>query len=229
MQTFGLSGWLDVFKALAGAFSGAFFAYLLNLRIQRVQRDRGNLAAGNLALAVLSKQYGDFLVMHASVLQQAEERKALPSWLQLMPSMMVLSESLKFDLATLAFLFEDGRHDVLTKLILAETCYQDLRQIYSMNTDACRERDRAASQAGIINFGVADIPKLENVVDASIRGSCRSFCEALKLRGQRDQTVYLEAGTALYQLMVERFGTKKVMAFAALGFRPDRHVPSVEK
>ena len=211
------SPWLDIGKTLVGVFAGAFLAFCANLYLQHLQRQRSNLAAGNMALAILSRQYGDFVIFRAGLRRELDEMPSFAGWLQIKPTVFALSDSLRIDFPSLTFLFEHERHDLLGKLVLAETKYHDLRNILEKNTVACEERDQALAEAGMVNFSVEDLRRAENAVNSALRAKCDSLNQFLQQRAERDVLVYRAAGQALHSMMAKTFGTTKVMPFTAMG------------
>ena len=213
------SPWLDIAKTLVGAFAGAGLAFLANIRIQYLQRHRINQAAGNMALAILSRQYGDFIIFRAGLKQDLDERQSWPGWLQVKPTVFGLSESLRFELPTLTFLFEHGRHDLLSTLLLAETRYHDLRNLLERNSAACDARDQSLAKAGLDDFTLIDLHKAEIGVDRAIRAQCDALNQFLQSRALNDVAIYRNAGKALHDLMTSVFKPSEVMPFSAMGAR----------
>ena len=138
-----MSFWLDVLKTLIGAFTGALLAFLVNIRLQQLERKRKEKAAGNLMLAILSRQFGDYVIAKAGFLAdkvEALERDAkTPSWNLFKPTLFQFSDELKVDMETLGFLIDKGKGKVLEHLILANTKYHDFASLTRMHTEASKE------------------------------------------------------------------------------------------
>lgn len=215
------SPWLDFIKTLTGVFVGAILAFCTNLWIQHLHRRRNNLATGNMALAVLSRQYGDFVMFRAGLKQELEDRSAWPRWLQIQPTVFSLSDHLRIDLPSLAFLFEHERADLLAKLVWTDTKYHDLRTILEKNSIACEERDDLLAKSGLSNFTLTDLRKAEIAVGGALMAKCDSLNQILQQRSKNDAEVYKAAGQALHELMSKSFGVAKVMPFTAMGARID--------
>lgn len=215
------SPWLDFIKTLTGVFVGAILAFGTNLWIQHLHRRRNNLATGNMALAVLSRQYGDFVIFRANLNRELEDRSAWPGWLQIQPTVFGLSEHLRIDVHSLAFLFEHERFDLLEKLVWTDTKYHDLRTILEKNSTACEERDELLAKAGISDFALTDLCKAEIAVGGALISKCDHLNQFLQQRAKNDAEVYKAAGHALHELMSKSFGVARVMSFTAIGARID--------
>ena len=213
--------WVDLFKTFAGVFTGATLAFLANIRIQGLQRERSNLAAGNMAIAILSRQYGDFAIFRAGLKQELAEKCNWPGWLQIKPTIFQLSDNLKFDLPSLAFLSEGKHHDLLTKLLIAEVKYHDLRHIHTLCAEACIERDKSLSEAGLSDLSLEDLHRAENSVDCALQAKCEALNQFLQQRANQDENFYKAAGNGLHKMMSARFKSGTVMPFSAIGARDD--------
>ncbi len=211
------SAWLELGKTVLSTFAGALLAFGTNLHLQRLQRRRSNLAAGNMALSILSKQFGDFAVFSAWVDQELQELNGWPMWLKMKPSVIGLSENLRFDLPSLSFLFEHQEHELLGKLMEAETCYHELRTILAQSTEACDLRNQRLAEAGFSNPSLADLHKMENAVGAVLEAKCDAFNSILKSRSDKDAKVYHAAGEALRAAMRIFFEPEQVAPFVPLG------------
>jgi hypothetical protein len=213
--------WIDLAKSVFGVFVGAGLAFLANIRVQHIQRRRSNLAAGNLALAILSRQYGDFLIFRAGLRREISERGTFPGWLQVNPTIFKLSDSLKFDLPSLAFLSEAKQHGVLAKLLIAEQHYSDLKHIQEQCVSACIEREQSLSKAGLSDFALTDLHRAEIAVDKALQAKCSFLNQFLQQRASQDADYYQAAGKALHKMMSELFDAGTVMPFTAMGARHD--------
>ncbi|MEI6760643.1 MAG: hypothetical protein WCO22_09385 [Betaproteobacteria bacterium] len=169
-----------------------------------------------MALAILSKQFGDFNIFRANLQKELESKASFPYWLQISPTVYRLPDHLRFDFPSLTFLFECGRSDVVEKLFLAETKYHDLRMILERNSDACEERDQILAKAGFGSFALADLPKAEVVVGSALKAKCENLNIFLQSRAERDGIEYQLAGESLQQLMNKIFGAKKVIKFKSM-------------
>lgn len=211
----------DIVKTLVGTLVGAGMAFWANRAAECRQLRRTNLAAGNMALSVISRQYGDFLILRAALQAEATERSALPDWLQLQPSLFAFSESLVLDLKSLTFLFEHERGDLLAKLVDAEARYHDLRKLLTMNTEACAARDDAIANAGLIDAPLSHLRRFEAAVDAPLRARLSTLNAALKRRAKNDVDSFRSAGPGLRELMLRTYKTTEVMTFTAMGAQKD--------
>jgi hypothetical protein len=122
--------------------------FLPNHIAERRQQRRVNLASANMAISVLSRQYGDFVIFRASVQAEATAKKKYPDWLQFSPSFLSFSEWLVIEVKSLTFLLEYGQRELFANLLDVRARYDDLRRLLAMNIDACVARDEAIMKAG---------------------------------------------------------------------------------
>lgn len=212
--------WFDP-KVLLSTFLGALLAFVANFFMQMMQRRWINLAAGNRALATVSKMYGDFVILRAGVRGDVNSRQNFPVWAQVNPSIFQLSDSLRFDLGSLAFLAANKQQEILSQLILAETAYQELRNLLAKSTEACEIRDQRIAAAELVNFALGDIHQAQNAVGEALVAKLAGFNEGLISRAHTSVDSYRSAGNALYKFMNEKYGKSRVMPFSALGARDD--------
>src|SRR4051812_27968012 len=94
--------WPDVSKAFIGSLLGASLAFSFALWRDRVLRSREQKAAGNLALAILARQWSDFFRISSAVKQHRaavlNQEPSIPIWLQILPIDHVFSDRLVFDI-----------------------------------------------------------------------------------------------------------------------------------
>jgi hypothetical protein len=216
-----MSQFFDFIKTIFGTLMGAGLAFWSNWHFQKLQRNRANLSAGNMAIAILSRQFGDFVIFRAGFLNDIEDRNKFPSWLQIKPSLFQFSDNLRFDLPSLAFLSDGGNHDLLSKLMMAELKYHDLNNLITLSTEACDLRDRALVTTGLIDLSPNDLHRAEIAVDISLRAKCEALNQAMGQRAHNDAQVYRSAGEALQKMLSQCFDPKAVMPFTALGARAD--------
>src|SRR5882672_1596099 len=114
----------DAFKSFVGSLFGAGLAFVFALRKETITQKKAEKAAGNLATTTLAKFWNDFAQVRGALL--ANRAKALaqepdaPLWMQMKPTPFSYPENLRFDVASLTFMFEheDGP-GVLEKLLTA--------------------------------------------------------------------------------------------------------------
>jgi hypothetical protein len=202
---------------MGSTFVGAALVFSANIYLQNRQRKNANKAAGNMALTILSKQYGDFVIFRAGLKNELSEREQFPAWLQLQPTIFSLSESLRFDMPTLVFLLEHKQPEILKMLLIAETKYHDLRMLIERNSDACEIRDIDISNATSSPFGPWDFPTVETYVDTRKKTMLSHFNIFLQQRARDDVQIYRAAGKALTEIMNKIARPGEVMPFEALG------------
>lgn len=207
---------------LTSTFVGALFAFFANMRIQKWLRVRADKAAGNVALAILGKQYGDFIIFRAGLRQELLDRKDLPQWLQLSPTIYRLPETLRFDVSSLSFLSERKKPDVIKWLMIAETRYHDLRMLIERNSEACHQRDiniskSTASPLGQVDFSTA----VERASNDGEKAMLTHFNFFLQQRAKEDQQVYLDAAKALTEAMITFARPDEIMPFGPIGAKKE--------
>lgn len=215
---------MTVFNSALGPFFGALFAFFVNLFLLRQQRRRENKAAGNLAMATLSRMYGDFLIAKSAIQHDLKTRKDLAACLQIRPTIFEFSESLTFDLKALTFLFEQGQTDLLDQLLLVQVKYHDLRNLLRLNNDAAWERDKyivdgpgfnVKDDAILISKG--DEGVVLGLIPDVLQIQLQNYHDFLVSRAVKDESAYTAAGASLQQLMTSKFCKKDVMQFRAHG------------
>src|SRR6266446_2099138 len=118
----------DAFKSFVGSLFGAGLAFVFALRKEAITQKKAQKAAGNLATTTLAKFWNDFFQVRGALLANraevlAQEPRA-PIWMQMKPTPFGYPENLRFDVASLTFMFEhkDGP-DVFEKLLTVEIKY----------------------------------------------------------------------------------------------------------
>lgn len=215
-----MSFWLDVLKTLIGTFAGALLAFFVNIYLQHVERRRKEKAAGNLMLATLSNQFGDFVVAKAGFLSDKDvalkRDKTTPAWNQLQPTLFQFSDDLKVDLQALGFLIEKGKSDVLERLLIANTKYHDLAHLTRMHSEAATER-QSRLETPISENPALSFERAAEVLGGELIGRLDSLAKAIDRRLENDQQIYLNAGKALRAALVELFEEEGLMRFRPLG------------
>ena len=201
--------------SLSGAFAGALAAYYL-ARWQRLRdEERQQVAAGNVALSILLRQLNDFATVQAGVRQRIAERQEKYSvnrqlWFDLVPPIHYsFVGTLKFDLGSLAFLFEKGDVTVFNKLFHAEQLYADLVHVFREQKEAGRLALQALEAAG---FGIdaAIAPEdLWRAFPPTVIGKLTNTRNALVERIGSDEQDYKEAWNALRAELIRLFPNKK--------------------
>lgn len=209
--------WVTIATTLTSTFFGAALAFIANIKIQNRQRENANKAAGNVALAILAKQYGDFIIFKAGLEKETTDRQNFPPWLQLSPTILRFSETLRFDISSLAFLSDLKRPDVIKWLMIADTKYHDLRLLIESNSEACDLRDTNISRSTTAPFGPWDLSHVEAVVGAREKGMLTHFNNFLQQRACEDEQVYRDAAKALTEAMRRFARPDEIMPFGPIG------------
>ena len=173
---------LDILKTAIGAFFGAGFAFVANEIVRRKQRGRDERAAGNLALSVVSRLYGDFVLAKLNVLKDFSDRQLLPTWMQLRPTYLDLSSSISFDVESLSFLFQSGKADLFERLANVEVRYHALRRMLEHHSIISSRMVTGLADHGFSNHTLADVPRIENVIPASTKFEMLNLVEAIARR-----------------------------------------------
>ena len=204
---------------LLGTFVGAALAFGANLIIQSLQRKKIKIAAGNMAIAILSKQFGDYIIFRSGLLNELSDRAAFPKWLQIKPTTFRFSESLKFDMSALTFLAEHGQPEILKILLIAETKYRDLLMLIEKNSDACEIRDTQLIKKMPAPIFVSDMELIENSFDQMQKAMLTHFNNLLQQHAIEDINTYLNAGERLVAHMRGFTKASAVMPFGPIGAR----------
>jgi hypothetical protein len=96
-----------------------------------------------MAISILSKQYGDFVIFRAHLQAEATTRNKYPGWLQISPSFLSFSEWLVIDMKSLTFILKQGNRELFARLLDVQARYEDLRRLMEINNEACSARDDA--------------------------------------------------------------------------------------
>jgi len=209
---------LDIVKTLIGAFVGALLAFWVNRLTENRKIEREQRAACNLALTLLSKQYGDFLISKASVASNKkgalELWPGLPLWMQLQPTLFTFSVKQNLDIDSIAFLLE-GHANIVERLLHAEVGYQSLQSLFEHLNEAAIRRDEIFAAHGGADNTPIDI--LEEWVGLAIVGKLSAVINSIDARLAADGDMYRKAGESLQQLMIQTYGEKNVVSFKPLG------------
>src|SRR5450830_1110232 len=134
------SAWIDISKTLFATFIGALSAIITNIWLQRHKRIQEEKTAGNLAIATLSRQYGDFTIVRLGVEKELktalEAKPPIPIWRALRPSLMELNPNLQINFTAIAFLIEKGDDQLFLTLVQAESKYHEIRRLLDQLTEA---------------------------------------------------------------------------------------------
>ncbi len=213
--TFPANFWLDMTKTLVGSFVGASLAFGSNLWFQNKERKRKYKAAGNLALATVVRQWNDFLVVRKGFMQtrQAiiEQNANAPIYLHAKPTHFYFSESLKFDYASLAFLFEHGRAELFTTLAIAEQRYYDLASVIKLYTAAAEIMQSKLASTDLSSnkeFSFADV---ESAIGPDLLYKLQDTVSGLFQRFEEDESSYITAISELRSAMVKVFGDSGII------------------
>ena len=205
---------LDIAKMFVGALVGGGLAFHYALRRDEAVRRRDQKAAGNLALAILARQFSDFQVTKLGIDQHIawvlKEDPKTPLWLQLKPIQADYSvDTLRFDIKSLEFLFQRGRGEVLEHLINAELAYRDFARLVEVHGATREEAQRKMSDAGI--GAHSTLQAAQDAVGWALVVKLRDFTAALLERTAKGGKVYLDAADALRRILVEEFGDKEII------------------
>jgi len=211
--------WLDALKTLGATFVGALLAFFANW-LQRDIQTRSELrVAGNVALATLSRQYGDFVIAKAAIeadLGAAHSSSPqVPIWRAIQPTLLELGEELVFDYKSLAFLVRDGDDGLFAGLVEIQAKYHDLRKLMRDYNEAASQLQIKFSQAGWVDRIIPSEAAAEAAAGAALIGRLESLVKALANRVATHEDRYIAVGVGLERLMSEKFPSQ-VFAFRAL-------------
>ncbi|WP_155734178.1 hypothetical protein [Pandoraea pnomenusa] len=209
---------MTIFSTLVGSFAGAGLAFVSNRYADHVERNRANLAAGNMAIAILSRQYGDFVIFRASLQAEATTKHQHPDWLQISPSFLSFPEWLAIDIKSLTFILQHGQRDLFAKLLDVQARYDDLRKLIAINNEACAARDDALAKADLANADpFVDQYRFEAAIDATLRAKLSGLNASLRHRAKNELVNYQTTGRALRDFMLSLYQVAEVMTFTAMG------------
>jgi hypothetical protein len=209
---------MTIFSTLAGSFAGAGLAFVSNRYADYVERKRANLAAGNMAISILSRQYGDFVIFRANLQAESTAKNKYPDWLQISPSFMSFSEWLVIDMKSLTFILHHGQRELFARLLDVQARYDDLRRLMAINNEACVTRDDAIMKAGLADVDpFADQYRFEAAVAATLKAKLSGLNAALRHRAKNELVNYQTTGHALRDLMLSLYQVTEVMTFTAVG------------
>lgn len=213
---------MTIFSTLVGSFAGAGLAFVSNRYADHVERERTNLAAGNMAISILSRQYGDFVIFRANLQAEATAKNKYPDWLQMHPSFFSFSEWLVIDMKSLTFILQRGQCDLFARLLDLQARYEDLRRLTAINNEACAARDEAIMKAGLVDADpFADQLRFEAAVAVTLRAKLSALYAALRHRAKNELVNYQTTGRALQDLMLSLYQVPAVMTFTAMGVQKE--------
>ena len=195
----------EIIKQIIATATGAGLAFWSNHILEMRRQDRKDLTAGNTALLILGRQYGDFLIAKKAILEEAESFKSFPSWLRLQPTMFEFNNSLRFDIEALSFLV-NTESDVLNAIVDIENEYLETGKMLFEHSKAADERHKVIAEAGLANSEMADLQKLEAAVSDELKGKLKSLYEALvERRLKLHEDKYRRAGEDLRVALCKKF------------------------
>lgn len=202
--------WLDITKTIIGSFAGATFAFMFAFWMHNRQRRRENKAAGNLAMATLARQLNDFIIYKRGIRESHQEmlkaHPKAPPWLQLKPIHYTFSGPLKFDIESLAFLFEKGNPAFLADIMIAEARYHDLLSSSEKLNLTLDEAQNKLAAGGLAANGVRRLNELEEILGPALVAKANAFVEGMLRTVAEDQDIYVKATKALRAKLIEYFG-----------------------
>jgi len=211
--------WTGFLSPLLSTLVGALLAFTVNLKIQKHQRKNQNKAAGNAALAILAKQYGDFLIFRAGLRHDLTERQNFPPWLQLRPTLFRFSENLKIDISSMAFLSDIKHPDVIKMLMIVDSNYHELGRLIEKNSNACDSRDVNISNITSESFGPWDISIPESAIGARDRALLTTFNSVLQQRARDDFQAYRESAQLLTTALKKIANSDEILPFDPVGVK----------
>ena len=209
--------WLEIGKAIIGPFIGAGLAFAANAWNERRKRRRDNLAAANLALAILQRQADAFFNVRKGFLADRSARLAalgqnVPKWLHFKPMMYTFSRDLQFDFQPLTFLFEQRDTDVVAKLSVAEGRYFDLAAVVTELNSTTEDLQQKLVELGIGLQTQFDANIVATQLGPAIVGKVTSFADALVKRFDEDEKDYRDAAVSLRQALLRKYKPQEVLS-----------------
>ncbi|HEV8552510.1 MAG TPA: hypothetical protein VGR65_03860 [Casimicrobiaceae bacterium] len=197
--------WLDVAKALIGTFVGAGLAFGANLYVQYLQRRAADLVSGNVAMAILSQQLGDFRTVRRAVLEEQTDRASLPEWgrFRILPALF--DRELKFDLEKLGFLVRKGA-PLLGELALAQRLYLDLANVIGLHNSNAKEMQRKLSAAAAAAFRPLSDREALDAAGRDLVSQETGVVEVLLEHMENDEARYLDIARQFHDKLRDIFG-----------------------
>ncbi len=212
--------WIDLLKTLSATFVGAILAFGTNFYFQSRQRKNDQRTAGNLALATLSRQYGDFVIAKVALESELNFAKntnpETPLWRALKPTLHEFNLELIFDFKSLAFLMDCGNDKLFTSLVHAETNYHELGRLLARHSNAASQMQHKFNAAGWNDQRILSEEIIQNAVGLNLVGELESLVHAISKRIETKEEVYMYAGQQLEAFMKNKFKCK-VFVFRSLG------------
>lgn len=204
---------LDVTKTLIGTFAGAGLAFWFALKKDGIAKAKEQKAAGDYALTTLGRQASDFLQVKFSIERDRAERlketPAMPAWMQIKPMHFPYSESLKFNLDSLIYLYEiEGGSDTVEQLINVEGKYHDffsLLEVFGKTAEALQQR---FSDAGIDPRAGVGLSTLEKVGGFALVSKADSLAKGIFMHLERTEPYFHKACEKLPETLIKKFGGK---------------------
>lgn len=210
--------WIDLLKTLSATLVGAGLAFFINFYFQSRQHTSDQRTAGNLALAMLSRQYGDFVIAKTALELELTNsaNSQIPLWRALKPTLFEFNSDLFFDFKSLAFFVADGSDKLFVSLVNIETRYHELRKLLASHSEAASQMQHKFTAAGWKDQIIPSEDVAKNAVGLALVGELDSLVGAIEKRIATQEAMYLNAGEQLESFMRAKFKSQ-IFSFRALG------------
>lgn len=202
--------WLDFGRTLVGSFVGATVAFLFNLWLQHLTRERENLAAGNLALNTLARQLNTTVILQRALYEHRDKVIATdsttPLWAQMHPGYYYFSDA-KFDFQNLSFLTARGDAVILSKLAHVEELYFDLAALVAAHAEASAAVQSKIAAHDVANQSWAD---MEKMIGLDLLAKTNTFADGIFVRLARNPPDIRAAIEMLRAALIKRFSDDRV-------------------
>ena len=217
-------------KTAVGPFIGASLAFASTLLIQRRNRRRDDLSAGNLALLSIVAQLDDYLNyrlgMRLAVAQRASGialSKPMPLWLLAHPVVHHFSDR-SFDYKSLSFLLDRRPGQVaLSKLANLERAYFDLKERQAELARTAVDVQQCLADRMREHTGKVEVGALNAAVGIELRVRAADQLVSVMQRLDQDEDLYVGTFKVLRDQLVPKFDERRL---AQLNNIPEKYSAS---
>jgi hypothetical protein len=203
--------WLDFARTFIATLTGAGVAFVANRHLQERARRLEQLAAGNFAMATLTRQYNGFLNIRRMVQEERkfwqDEMPSAPIWLMFRPVIHFLQEKLEFDFESLVFLFDTHDIEFFQQLHLAEAVQRDLLGFVARLGEAARRKQEMISAAEKEAPGKPlSVGRVKDLIGPMLAIELENVVEQIVTHCENDGAIYLNAARVLHRALSKHLG-----------------------
>lgn len=189
---------------LAASFSGAWFAFLYQLRIKDEEIIEKQVAAGNVGLIAMlkiiditTKYNSDFI---------SPNRAAPAIEFAIPPSMPDINSEISINHEALAFLIENKRRGLFKNTIEFQNRYEFIANIINKRTELFKSHiHNAYSKAGLTHEGLYDPETLKNVIGEKNHVALKQLTDAIVEQVDSSLTFFIQVKEDLISALKEDY------------------------